>query len=313
VGVGVYRTRSGGQADRMPAATDVLVVANEKAGGSGEVEVARVAAEIGRGARVEVATTCDQAELDAALDALAGRTLAVVGGDGSLHTVVRRLWDRGELTATDLALVPLGTGNDFARTVGIPLDAAEAAAALAGYQPGRLDLVIDSDQGGRRQRRARRCRRRRRRARVGAEGPARSGGVPDRGGRGGGGRRRLGRPSRGRRRAVRRRRRRVLMVAVCNGRTIGGGTVLCEHADPADGLLDVVVVTATDPGARLGFGNDLRKGTHLDRGDVCHVRGQQLSIVSEPIGYNADGELGDPVDSKTFRIEPGAWTLRRPA
>jgi diacylglycerol kinase family enzyme len=297
----------------MRPATDVLIVANEKAGGSGEVEVARVAAEIGRGARVEVATTCDQAELDAALDALAGRTLAVVGGDGSLHTVVRRLWDRGELTATDLALVPLGTGNDFARTVGIPLDAAEAAAALAGYQPGRLDLVIDSDQGvvvnvahaGVGADAAERASALKGRlgpaaypigavaAAVGADGWAARlevDGAPydvDGG--------------------------RVLMVAVCNGRTIGGGTVLCEHADPADGLLDVVVVTATDPGARLGFGNDLRKGTHLDRGDVCHVRGQQLSIVSEPIGYNADGELGDPVDSKTFRIEPGAWTLRRPA
>ena len=54
----------------------------------------------------------------------------VAGGDGSLHAVVTALHRRHELAERTLGLIPLGTGNDFARALDIPLDPAEAAAAL---------------------------------------------------------------------------------------------------------------------------------------------------------------------------------------
>ena len=51
------------------------------------------------------------------------RRIVVAGGDGSLHAVVTALHRRHELASRTLGLIPLGTGNDFARTLGIPLDA----------------------------------------------------------------------------------------------------------------------------------------------------------------------------------------------
>ena len=62
------------------------------------------------------------------------RSIVVAGGDGSLHAVVSALHRRHELAERTLGLIPLGTGNDFARALGIPLDPGEAAAALLSGQ-----------------------------------------------------------------------------------------------------------------------------------------------------------------------------------
>ena len=52
--------------------------------------------------------------------------LVVVGGDGTVHEVVDGLMKAGVANRVELAVVPLGTGKDFARSVRIPtrLDAA---------------------------------------------------------------------------------------------------------------------------------------------------------------------------------------------
>ncbi|MFX3793545.1 hypothetical protein ACJBQ4_11060, partial [Streptococcus suis] len=47
---------------------------------------------------------------------------------------------------------------------------------------------------------------------------------------------------------------RALMVGIGNGPGIGGGTQLLPHAIPDDGLLDVLVSTATGPLARMRYG-----------------------------------------------------------
>ena len=155
--------------------------------------------------------------------------------------------------ARPLGLVPLGTGNDLARTLGIPLDPAAAARALLAGRPRLLDLVVDDEGGvvvnvvhlG-----------------VGAEAAAKASALKDRLGPGGVRRRQRGGRCRRDRLAPRGRGRRrprcdvdreVLMVAVANGRTIGGGAELAPDASPDDGLVDVVVATSTGPLARLGF------------------------------------------------------------
>ena len=69
---------------------------------------------------VEVAATADQGELDGVLHRRGGRRVVVAGGDGSLHAVVAALHRRNELADAVLGLLPLGTGNDFARGVGDP-------------------------------------------------------------------------------------------------------------------------------------------------------------------------------------------------
>lgn len=49
------------------------------------------------------------------------RTVVAAGGDGTIHEVVSGLLGLGQ-SPPCLGVVPLGTGNDFARNVGLPLD-----------------------------------------------------------------------------------------------------------------------------------------------------------------------------------------------
>lgn len=47
-----------------------------------------------------------------------------IGGDGTLNEVVHGIMQRSTSNTTDieLALIPVGTGNDWTRMYGIPLD-----------------------------------------------------------------------------------------------------------------------------------------------------------------------------------------------
>jgi diacylglycerol kinase family enzyme len=107
--------------------------------------------------------------------------------------------------------------------------------------------------------------------------------------------------------------RRVLMVGIANGPGIGGGTPLHPDAVPDDGLLDVMVSTATGWVARVGFGAALKAGEHLSSSHVRSARGREVVVTGGPIEVNSDGELGDEcVDRRSWRVEPGAWRLVRP-
>ncbi|MDP9437097.1 MAG: hypothetical protein M3P93_18670, partial [Actinomycetota bacterium] len=107
--------------------------------------------------------------------------------------------------------------------------------------------------------------------------------------------------------------RRTLMVGIGNGRGIGGGTVLLPTAVPDDGQLDVLVSYATGPWARARFGASLAAGTHLQDRDVRWARGRSVTVSGERVGVNADGEVGEEVERRTWTVEPGAWSLLQPA
>jgi len=291
----------------------LLVVSNRSAGTADEETVA-TAVRVLRdgGADVHVTSTEDPGDLRTVLADLDGRTPVLVGGDGSLHLAVATLRGLGRLSPeTPLGLIPLGTGNDLARTVGVPLDPGDAARAVLAGTPRTLDLVVDDAGGvvvnavhlG-----------------IGAEAAEQAGAWKERlgaaayavgsavaGVRATGWEVRVvadgsvlheGAP--------------VLMVGVANGRTIGGGAQLAPHASPSDGWLDVVVATSTGPLARLGFGVALRDGEHVDREDVQAVRARSVTVSGEPFPLNADGELAGPVPSRTWTVEPGAWSLLAP-
>ena len=106
----------------------LLLIANADAG-SAETAALDVALGVLReDVDVEVARTGNPGELDGVLHRAGCRRIVVAGGDGSLHAVVTALHRRHELGKRTLGLIPLGTGNDFARTLEIPLDPGEAAA-----------------------------------------------------------------------------------------------------------------------------------------------------------------------------------------
>jgi diacylglycerol kinase (ATP) len=66
------------------------------------------------------------------------------GGDGTLNEVVNGVG--ATKSNVRLGLIPLGTGNDFARTLGLPTDLDEAIAVLAAGHTRAIDLIrVTSD------------------------------------------------------------------------------------------------------------------------------------------------------------------------
>jgi YegS/Rv2252/BmrU family lipid kinase len=66
--------------------------------------------------------------------------IVVAGGDGTLNHVVNGL--AADLDRIELGLLPLGTGNDFARSLELPLDRIETALAIAlGNSTRSVDLL----------------------------------------------------------------------------------------------------------------------------------------------------------------------------
>jgi YegS/Rv2252/BmrU family lipid kinase len=287
-----------------------VVVANADAGSASEEAVRQAVDVLSGHAPTEVVVTSGPGELDDVVAALGDRVLVAVGGDGSLHAAVNALWRCDRLDAT-VGLVPLGTGNDFARGVGIPLDVGPAAEALVAAAPRRMDLARAGD-GSVMVNVAH--------AGIGAEAAEAATGLKDKlgplayplgalwaGATHAGWRLAVevdGEPVRtgGDDDAL-------LMVGVANGCCIGGGTRLAPDARPDDGLLDVVVVAATGAAARAGFAKDLREGAHGGREDVRVVRGRSVRVSGEAVRHNVDGEVGEPLTGATYDVSPGAWTL----
>jgi YegS/Rv2252/BmrU family lipid kinase len=115
-----------------------LFVINERSGRKRGYDVAEVI----RGAwkfEHEIARCARKEDLDALIDDAERRGIDVVfavGGDGTVHETAKRLAGRGPA----LGILPTGSGNGFARHIGLPLD---AAASLAACGAGRI-VEIDT-------------------------------------------------------------------------------------------------------------------------------------------------------------------------
>ena len=121
----------------------ILLVTNIDAGSADDKRLSAAVDVLRASTTVDVCSTSRPSELDDVLDRLAGRRLVVAGGDGSLHNVVAALARRHELKQTVLGLIPVGTGNDFARGTGIPLDPEAAARVVSTGTARPIDLVVD--------------------------------------------------------------------------------------------------------------------------------------------------------------------------
>ena len=292
--------------------TRLLLVTNAAAGSNDAAAVQAAVAVLRGGAEVEVRPTGGEAELDEALGELDGRRLVAAGGDGTVHVILNRMDARGELGDLELGLIPLGTGNDLARGVGIPLDPEGAAAVVLTGHRRSMDVLVDDRAtvvanavhvgvGAEAARAAKPWK-----ARLGKFGYVVGAII-------------AGFTSEGLHlrvevdgRVLADGRRRVLQVGVSNGPNIGGGTQLAPEADPGDAKADVTLSFAVRRRDRFLYGLHLKRGTHEERHDVQTTRGTRVRLSGDEFWCNTDGELDGPMRSRSWTLQAGAYRLLTP-
>ncbi|MCX6440731.1 MAG: YegS/Rv2252/BmrU family lipid kinase [Actinobacteria bacterium] len=85
----------------------------------------------------------------------------------------------------------------------------------------------------------------------------------------------------------------AMLIAVANGRSYGGGMLVCPQADIHDGLFDVMVLHPVSKLEFLKVFPRVFKGTHITHPAVEIVRSKNVTIRAKAVAY-ADGErLGD--------------------
>lgn len=275
-----------------------------------------------RGVRLDVRVTWEGGDAERYVaEAIADGvdTIVAAGGDGTLSevaaTLAHRDEDAGALPA--LALVPLGTANDFATAAGIPLDPLAALEVASGQPATPIDLLridnLDSD-------RSHWC------ANLASGGFGTQVTVEtDEGLKKllGGlaylvtGIARLGRidPVEARFSATTADgadfhwQGGFIALGIGNGRQAGGGQVLCRDAVLDDDLLELTIVPTLEGEVAATIGAVITRGRQaaLDRVAV-RARLPSLRIeADQPFVLNLDGE---PVESTRFRIDCVAGRVR---
>ncbi|WP_328326989.1 YegS/Rv2252/BmrU family lipid kinase [Kribbella sp. NBC_00382] len=251
----------------------------------------------------EYTTTCaeDVGRISAEVVASGADGVALVGGDGTVHLGAQVLAKSG----MPFGVIPAGTGNDFARGIGVPLKDPKAAAALiVRGQTRAVDLATAKDEyittvvaGG-----FDSLVNKRANAMTWPKGNARYTlatfaelrtfspisyvvTVDDQ----------------------------VLetdamLVAVGTGPTYGGGLQICAGAGIDDGLLDITIIKPVSRLTLLQMFPKLSKGTHLGHPAVHTLRGRSVRLESPGVTAYADGEILGPLPVD-IGIAAGALTV----
>lgn len=296
-----------------------LLIINPRSGGGAGQRAWQTAERLlkSRGIAHEALFTQSAAQAEAeVLHALARRedwrAAMVIGGDGTIHSVLGALRRRG----VPLAVIPAGSGNDTARGFGIPL--AVEAALDAALQDRCLEGDLLSGAGGltltavasgfdaqvavnvNNSRYKRLCNA------IGAGQLAYVIGIlhtlltfkPCR----------VSVTLDGKEQTFEQ----AWLVSVCNLPSYGGGLLICPQAEPGDGRLDVCVVHGCSRGQVLRLFPTLLKGTHVGLPFVSMLRGRSVAVhFAQPRHAIGDGEpLG--VAPLAVRCEPGALRVLTP-
>jgi len=231
--------------------------------------------------------------------------LVVAGGDGTLNEVVNGI--ARTLHPPQVGILPLGTGNDFARTLGLPLSLEENVDILRDAKTRKIDIVrVRSDRtryfinvaaGGfsgivRRKMTAEIKR---------AWGPlayirGAAAALPK----------------------LHAYRTRIVLddeellstilynVVIGNGRFAAGGLPIAADADPADGLLDVILIPKRSAPEMALLAAQIVVGRHFSGSAIIFRRAKKISVRSRPgMWFNVDGELVGSVPAM-FQILPRA-------
>lgn len=281
------------------------VLFNPKAGSAGQIDALRAALAAEPGVTLRELGPDDDLGRLAAEAAATHDIVAVAGGDGTVHAAVNGLIPAN--TRAALGVLPLGTGNDFCRTMAIPLDPIEAVHRLragAGRAidavrmgGGRTGFMVNAATGGFSGRVA---------ADVTPELKALWGPLAYLRGAAG--------------TIVEPPRFRLTMrfdggppesfdalnVVVANGRTAAGGVCVAPTANPEDGLVDVVLVRSADALDLTVVAARLMHGDYLGDENVVHRRARSVELESHPpLPLSVDGELCEGARF-TFEVVPRA-------
>jgi len=269
-----------------------LIVLNPAAGSVGVVDELKKKFNRVKDAGVRVTTNQGDAE-DFSREAVArGCDLIVAaGGDGTLNEVINGIGER--ISDVSVGLVPLGTGNDFARAINLSTDVDQSIEFLERRQTRQIDLVrVTSD-----------CTR----YFVNVSSGGFSGIVDEK-----------LTPEmkttwgplaylRGAAKALpelRAYRTEILLddstqmamnlynVIVANGRYVAGGIPIAPEAVVDDGLLDIVIIPERPAGQLALLMGQILMGEHLKNEAIVFRRAAKLAVNSHPgIWFNVDGEL----------------------
>ena len=81
-------------------------------------------------------------------------------------------------------------------------------------------------------------------------------------------------------------------VVIANGRYVAGGTFIAPEASISDGLLDIILIPASAAGDIALVAAQIAVGKHLTSEGVVFRRAATVSVKSEPgMWFNVDGEL----------------------
>ncbi len=234
----------------------------------------------------------------------------VAGGDGTLNEVLNGLAQvDGALGAVVLAVVPLGTGNDFATAIGVPASPEDAVDALLGGAVAPVDVGRVNDRcflnisaggfiadvsdavnpqlktvlgklayliGG---------------AQVLLDYEPVAARVAN---------------------AATVTKASLLAFAVCNSRLIGGGRLIAPHAIVDDGWLDVCLIHAMPTLEFVALLRRVSSGDHVDDDRVTYFRTQQLELAFDrAVRINTDGQVLE-ADRCRYEVLPGAARVLLP-
>lgn len=232
--------------------------------------------------------------------------IVVAGGDGTLNSVLQPVLESGK----PLGVIPLGTANDFARTLDLPDDPVDAAKAITSGQKRKVDVgivnghpflnaigvglgpALTKELNGEKKKRLGVVayldslihvfyQRRRYRAKLKIDGEIHR--LP------------------------------FVQITIGNGRHYGGGLTVCEDAKVDDGQLHVLGVRPLTPTQLFLRGLRLKFGAVKDDEKLFYSCGRMVELeVGRRCEVTADGELVTTTPLKVHTVKD-ALTVFVPA
>ena len=258
----------------------------------------------------EVTTTVTSGDGDAERAAVAAAAhgcdaLFIAGGDGTVNEAMNGLWGAGAADALAVGIIPFGTGNDFAATLGIPKETDAALGVLLEGREVRVDLgqvngrVFVNTSGG---------------GFIGEVSAAVTPQLKTIAGRLayliGGAQALLEFNPVAATVTIRpghlRVRHELYAFAVCNSRLIGGGRLIAPDAVIDDGLLDVCLIESMSALEFVALARKVADGQHVADPRVSYFQASAVDIeLAREINVNTDGEVFS-VKRCEYRVLPGA-------